>query len=47
MLKDNDIEIYSKHNDENLLLWCGLLVPWRMKPTKKWLQFKKMCILIN
>ena len=32
---------------KNLLLWCGLLVPWRMKPTKKWLQFKKMCILIN
>ena len=46
-LKNNNIEMYSTHNEKNLLLVKDLLEPSRIKFINTWLQFRKMSILIN
>ena len=45
-LKTNNIELYSTHNKENLLLLRDLLERWETKFLNIWLLFKKMLILM-
>ena len=46
-LRDNDIEMNSIHNEENLLLLKDLSEHQRLKFTNTLLRYRKMCILIN
>ena len=44
-LKDNDIEMYSMHNERKSAVAERFIR--RLKFTNTWLQYQKMCILIN
>ena len=46
-LKDNDIEMHSINNEEKTVVDERFIEPWKIKYTNLWLQYQKVCILIN
>ena len=46
-LKDNDKEMYSTHNEEKSVAAEKFIRTLRLKSTNTWLQYQKMCVLIN
>ena len=46
-LKDNDIEMHSTNNEEKTVVDERFIEPWKIKYTNLWLQYQKVCILIN
>ena len=46
-LKDNDIEMYSIHNERKPVVAERFIRTKELKSTNTWLQYQKMCISIN
>ena len=46
-LKDNDIEMYSIHNEGNSVIAERFIRTLKTKSINTWLQYRKMCILTN
>ena len=43
----NEVEMYSMHHEGNLLLLKDFLKPERIKFINTFLQYRKLCMLIN
>ena len=46
-LRDNNIEMYSTHNDGKSVIAERFIRTIKIKFINTWLQYRKMCILIN
>ena len=46
-LKDNDIKMYSIHNEAKSVVTERFIRTLKTKSTNAWLQYQKTCILVN